>query len=482
MCKVRAAQSGTIPTSAPRGPVYLPHWHLFPGQFGQECYTRNLAHAEFSRPISIEICSLSLFHFLLVVLSLSTGSLPAAENIDWSRSLLASAGLLVGWTVLAHIAARNLAMSVIRNELDPLQGAHWIERQLQAMRWLGLGIVGLILVGFKVASGLVALPIVSDWMVLQAIGLMIPGLIMTAATWSAEQSYGVRLGYTQGGFAASAINLFQCFRGGLAWLVIPVWALMAMSDGISRLPISDQWTQLSIPIAAALFVFIGLPWLLRWVFRTQPMESSEEAWARKLLSETGLGHIKIRRWNTGGASFNAMVTGFLPWARSLMISDRLLDELPRSQIAMVILHEAAHLRRRHLPIRMLAAVPAWAIGFGVTRLFGENAWASGIGTVVGITLTLALLRIVAYRTEHDADLTACRLAPSIAGRIEGVPVTEQAAAQALSMALHRVTFDSPSSRKATWLHPSIDQRLERMRNEFEPQELLIVGMKPIPLN
>jgi Zn-dependent protease with chaperone function len=422
---------------------------------------------------------LSLFHFLLVVLSLSTGSLPAAESMDWTRSLAASAGILVGWSFLAHIAARNLAMSVIRNEIDPLESAHWLERQLQAMRWLGLGIVGLILVGFKVASGFVALPVINDWMAVQAIGLMIPGLIMTAATWSAEQSYGVRLGYTRGGVRSWANNLLQCFRSGLAWLVIPVWVLMAISDGISRLPIGPRWTQLSIPIAAVLFVLIGLPWMLRWVFRTEPMDSGEEAWTRNLLKETGLGHIKIRRWNTGGASFNAMVTGFLPWARSLMISDRLLDELPRSQIAMVILHEAAHLRRRHLPIRMLAAVPAWAIGFGVTRLFGDNAWASGIGTVVGITLTLALLRIVAYRTEHDADLTACRMAQTIGGRIEGVPETRQAAAQVLSTALHRVTFDSPSARKATWLHPSIDQRMRRMQTEFEPQVSTVIGMNPI---
>jgi hypothetical protein len=89
------------------------------------------------------------------------------------------------------------------------------------------------------------------------------------------------------------------------------------------------------------------------------------------------------------------------------------------------------------------------------------------------------LRIVAYRTEHDADLTACRMAQTIGGRIEGVPETRQAAAQVLSTALHRVTFDSPSARKATWLHPSIDQRMRRMQTEFEPQVSTVIGMNPI---
>lgn len=410
---------------------------------------------------------MSLYHFLLVVLSLSAGSLPVEGDVDWSRSLAASAGLLLGWSLLVHVAARNLALGVQRGNWDPLAGATWLERQLSVLRWLGLGVVGWVLAGFHIATGLNDVAVIGDSMFLQSIILLIPGLVVTASSWSAEHQYGVRLGYTAAGFRNRLKNVIQSFRGGLAWLVVPVWALMAMGDGIAALPIGDRAAALAIPIAACIFVVVGLPWLLRIVFTTEVMQPEDEQWAATLLDEVGLGPLRIRRWDTGGRTFNALVAGFIPRARSLMVSDRLLDELPRPQIAMVILHEAAHLRRRHMPMRMLAAVPAWALGYAVTRFAGDAVWASVAGSVVGITLTLALLRWVAYRTEYDADLTACRMAAAMAGRVGDVPATGADASMVLATALRRVTHDSPSAQKATWLHPSVDQRVDCMRRTFQ---------------
>ena len=72
---------------------------------------------------------------------------------------------------------------------------------------------------------------------------------------------------------------------------------------------------------------------------------------------------------------------------------------------------------------------------------------------MGILMTLLILRIISYRTEYDADVRACRMAESLAGQFDQLPSHYDDASATLSAALIRVTFDHPSARKATWLHP-----------------------------
>jgi Zn-dependent protease with chaperone function len=163
-----------------------------------------------------------------------------------------------------------------------------------------------------------------------------------------------------------------------------------------------------------------------------------------------------------------MIAGFLPGLRTVLISDRILDELPRDQTAMVLLHEAAHLRRRHVPLRMACVLPAWAVGMTVTRLAGDQSWAGALGTFAGVLITLCALRLVAYRTEFDADAQACRLAERLGGAVPGVPSSRHDAAAALRAALLRVTQETPSSRKPSWLHPGLAARLDRLDAQAPP--------------
>ena len=78
-----------------------------------------------------------------------------------------------------------------------------------------------------------------------------------------------------------------------------------------------------------------------------------------------------------------MVAGFVPPLRTLFLSDRILDELPSKHIAMVVLHEAAHLQRYHVPIRMIAVLPAWGVGALATRMAGEQPLGHGGGQCHG---------------------------------------------------------------------------------------------------
>ncbi len=405
---------------------------------------------------------MQLYSFLVLIVSLGCGSVPPTDVPLW-RASAASVGLVFGWVLLCHVAARVCAVQVRREKIDPLVGAELLEKQLAAFRWLGLGVIVLCLAGFGLAGALDSVPIVDSSALLQAIVLLIPGLVLTLGSWSAEHLYGLMMGYTDRGIANYARSLSMMFRSGIGWLLIPVLGLLALNDAIGMLPISELAGSCLTAVAILLLIVAGVPLLIGRLLKTAPLREPNAAWIADLLSAAGVARTRAVRWNTGGRTYNALVAGFIPPLRTLLISDRLIDELPRDQVAMVVLHEAAHLRRRHMPLRMLAILPAWGSGTLVTQWAADQSWGMAAGTAFGILMTLLMLKIVAYRTEHDADVQACLLAQRIAPSVPDVPATYREAAEALSRGLLRVTADQPRARKATWLHPGVPERVSRMQ-------------------
>src|SRR5204863_6652750 len=53
-------------------------------------------------------------------------------------------------------------------------------------------------------------------------------------------------------------------------------------------------------------------------------------------------------WNTRNLVANAMVTGFIPWVRYVILTDRLIDELTPDEIEAVFGHEVGHIKHHHL--------------------------------------------------------------------------------------------------------------------------------------
>ncbi len=407
-----------------------------------------------------------LYSFLVVVVSLSCGSLPPAD-VDPVRAAIATLGMVTAWILLCHVAARVTAKQVMLENIDAVVGAQWMDKQLEAFRWLGLGVAVLCLAGFGLAGTMDTTPPFEHSMFLQSLVLLAPAIAMTVGTWSAEHRYAVHLGYADRGLCRHVGFVWLALRSGMAWLVVPILILLVGGDLLSALPVDTMTASWMTVGMILLFVPLGLPWLIRHLFKTGRLDEATEVWVRRLMSAAGLRRTKAVRWDTGGRAFNAMVAGFVPPARTLLISDRLVDELPREQVAMVVLHEAAHLRRRHVPLRMLAVMPAWAAGAAITKIAGDASWAVAMGSAAGIMLTMLILRFVAYRTEFDADVTACRMAAKISKEIEDVPSSYDLAAEILSAALVRVTLDHPSAQKATWLHPGVAERVDWMRRQRE---------------
>jgi len=179
-------------------------------------------------------------------------------------------------------------------------------------------------------------------------------------------------------------------------------------------------------------------------------------------------------WHTNGTMANAAVVGVSRWLRYMLLTDLLIKRLSAPEIAAVVRHELAHLRRWHLPLRLaLLVLPlAWWLALklawpemehvepGMIATLGINA---KLATALGLPLAMLTYAVVAMGwysrlLEHDADLDAC-LTPD--GRFDAQ------AASIYCQALVTLCGKSCDSRFAEWLHPSLRRRLQVIRSAAE---------------
>lgn len=435
--------------------------------------------------IIVTVCSLSLsvhavqlYYFLAVIISLSFGSLPESSQ-RFEQAAGFSAAVIVLWWVLCHLAARMVANSIANGELTEHTGYRWFDRQMECFRWLSLGLIFLCLGGFGLGRNLDQLPILEHSVALQSLVLLAPAVLVMLGLWTAERKFSRRFGWGEPGLIAAIKSIFSIARSSIGWLLIPIFAVMIVTD-LSRLsPLPDllpEWMTWVVLVAAGI---ASVPFLVRKVFPTIPMDPEAKQMIRSICQAAGVRHVKVVQWDTGNRIHNAMVAGILGRFRVVMVSDRLLKELSHSEIAMVILHEVAHVKRFHVPLRIVALLPAWCLGafiqIAATRgeivaalspalQSGLQDWASTLGSIGSLIATVLVLRLVSYRSEFDADQFACKLAPKIAKTCPRVPETSEDAASHLATALLRVTPDGDSSRKASWLHPAINDRVDRLKD------------------
>lgn len=411
--------------------------------------------------------NLSFYVFLLVLVSLCCGSAPGWSEPSF-RSVMASVALVAGWTILCHTAARMMVLQVKRGHMRIRDASRMLEIQLDIFRWLGLPVVLTCLGAFSLAAWSREQPILESSMMLQSIVLLMPGITILLATWSAEHVFGARLGLTDSSLRNYFVSLWSGLRAGPVWLIIPTMLFLLLGD-------LAEWSQpiatgnavaIGIGVGIAVIAFV-LPWIVGRVIRQETMSTTDREsitlWLNRVGVKTeGWSAMRIVRWNTNGRVFNALVAGLFRPGRMLLLSDRVIDELPRGQLLMVVMHEVAHVRRWHVPIRMAAVAPAWFVSIWVGSLFTNESWGATVGGLTGLLLTVGTLSAVAYLTEWDADAVACKLAVKAGGQAEGMPATEAEAAGMMAAALGRVTAGHPAARRASWLHPSLAMRVKRL--------------------
>lgn len=283
----------------------------------------------------------------------------------------------------------------------------------------------------------------------------------------------------------------------------------------------DWMTQVvTLTVGSMAVVWLIFPLALGCLLPTSPLEDPIlRAWSHQISRSLRLGCREVTQWDTQHRVANAMVLGGLPGWRKILISDLLCRALTRSEAGAVFLHEAGHLRRYHLGWRMatlalaaqvllLGIEQADAIGLSLADGSLERLGGGFLAFSAWLVTSLLLLGFVSRSLEFDADafvvdqvlqhtnragdartlptprspsLTADRLPPPAAEPPAAEPPAADRTdteltcdericdewvwvqAEDLISALKKTAILTQGrTDRATWLHPSVDQRIARI--------------------
>ncbi|MFU7559232.1 M48 family metalloprotease [Roseiconus sp. JC912] len=409
---------------------------------------------------------MQLYYFLAVVITLSFGALPAASQ-DVDKAVMFSAAVIGIWWAMCLMSVRMVINLIKAGEINEDTAYDWFDRQTACLRWFSLAIIALCLGGFGLGRSVDEIPLVSSSVTLQALYLLTPTVLVISGLWVAEHRFAQRLGLTTPGMAATFRWILLMVRATIAWIVVPILAMLVLVDIATLFPVSDAARGWGLAITMIALAVFGMPFVIKRAFPKTAIDQETSEWIGAILCETGMSNCKLVVWNTKGRSYNAMMAGFFGRFQVLFLTDRLVRDLNRAQLAMVILHEVAHARRKHALIRVIALAPAWAAGLSMQAMIqflmpasALVAWGPIIGNALSLVATMLIIRQVSYFCEHDADAVACQLAVPVSKCVSDVPSSVDQAGRSLSSALVRVTEGAECARRPSWLHPGITQRIE----------------------
>jgi len=396
------------------------------------------------RPVSLEMqrLALALGAMGLVVLFAAAGSVAVAAALRADR---ASCAVPLKWFERLQRVHALLWLEVVAVVLYRLNWA-----QLVRYNW---GLDRVVLLRDVLVFLPVWLPWVLSWAAFYEVERSVQRTLCPAAD-SAARYARVRFAWSQ-------------TRQGLGLILIPVLALLAVEELVGLwtpdwLRGGHRWW---LHLALLLAIVIAFPAFLKRLWDTTPMADSllrGRLWETSF--EFGIGCREFRVWNTDYRILNAAVAGFVPAMRYVFFTDALLKHLDDGHVEAVLLHELGHVRRHHLPLRMLLlGLPLWFfVCFHllaprvIDPLLGGDLsmWQAGLPPLAAIWLPVALT-IYAMGTlawysrwlEFDADLC----------------VLEQRKTVPFIGALYELArLSGKPTRHRSWLHPSVDERVRRL--------------------
>lgn len=254
-----------------------------------------------------------------------------------------------------------------------------------------------------------------------------------------------------------------------------------------RLWSGSHWAPDLLLGVAAGFVFLIAPFLLRHVWRTEPLEHGPLREALTGVCErVGLRCREILVWKSGGLMINAAVMGIVPWARYVLLSDALLASMSPQQVEAVFGHEAGHVRHRHMQHFLVFAIVGWLAAGAATEGFAwwfnqTGRMSPGAVTLIqgiGLTFTFVFWMVgfgwLSRRFERQADLFGarcvtpgaadCHLPCSVHLPESGSPADQDrvcaTGAAVFASALDKVaTLSGIGHDEPSWRHSSVGNRI-----------------------
>ena len=201
---------------------------------------------------------------------------------------------------------------------------------------------------------------------------------------------------------------------GNGWWLYPV-ALWLEAGG------RMEAVRLLMQLAGVLTVLALMPLSLPWVWDVAPLRTGPLA--ESLLAMCAREKVRVRDillWRTDNSMLNGAVIGILPRARYVLLTDALVERLPREQLMAVMAHELAHAKLRHIlwlsAALLLGSVAGGIMAWGITAgvrgagwiTSDTELWPTLLSALVSVATGLVTLGFVSRRFEWQADAFAAK--------------------------------------------------------------------------
>lgn len=319
-----------------------------------------------------------------------------------------------------------------------------------------------------------------------ALVVLLPHLASLVLVWVVPLAVSVETSRGQTGSSLASLwttilsHLRVRFQWQLLPILLPLLTVLTLRDVLEQ---SQTWQSLTwtlqiriLASASMMVVLLGFPIVIKWWLPSQPFSDSPfqhqlDSTARRLK----LGLREVAEWQTQQRIANALVLGWLPGTRRILISDVLNWALTKPQLYAVFLHEAGHLKHHHLWWRLSVIILAGQIlllgSIATEREFKivgpavpPDMFLAIFGLVGLLLLTGLLMGLVSRALEFEADGFALQqlkatdeqdsmCGESSANRLEDLVTAIRSTAELTGVSLSR----------STWLHPSVADRIRRLR-------------------
>ncbi len=163
-------------------------------------------------------------------------------------------------------------------------------------------------------------------------------------------------------------------------------------------------------------IFLVTPVVIRHVWDTQALAEGEvRRRLEALCADYRVRVSELLLWRTFGGMANAAVLGLLPPFRYILLSDALLDRASAAEVEAVMAHELAHVKKKHMPWLMAAAVGLAGLAELSVYAAAEAVWRLTHWEATWLLVVLAIPAAAAWffgfgwvsrRVERQADVFA----------------------------------------------------------------------------
>ncbi|HQR43315.1 MAG TPA: M48 family metallopeptidase [Gemmatales bacterium] len=408
--------------------------------------------------------------FFLLLAIVFFAPLDTSEAVDPTRTIILTSLVLLLMGLTAEIPSSYLVHCIYRH---PAERYRWA-RLLQLLRRLHLGIAcGMFLSTILICHWPAVVR--QFWhldraLFVDEVVILLPFILGLVSSWSSFYRVERALHCTGEWAVLEPMPSLREFlknlsRYHLAMMLEPLCVFAAIQSVMQGYDAGWNWWLI---IGYGIVCLLAIAWFLPWVWTkawdTEPLPAGPRRdLLRRLCERLQIPLTNLLLWNTQHHQAAALLVGYLPQPRFVILSDLLVDQLTDEELSSVLAHELGHVRYHHLPVMLvflLFSLILWTLASWLVQM--QLSSSSFLDQLLLQTAMLCAMMLyvrftlgdLSRRLEREADLMAC-LAWHDKSPSYGLAV--------FASTLHKVAqLNGESPDHHSWLHGSITSRLEAL--------------------